>query len=84
MSSIVAARNALAGSGAFLFQRQRPAKKLLYQLVLEHYPVFRQRLAEEGRALPEYIQRESEDYLKRGRLDTIFCVRAVKPAKRNA
>ena len=44
----------------------------LYQLVSKHYPVFRQQLAEEGRMLPGYVQREFEDYLKCGRLEHGF------------
>ena len=72
MSTIGTARNACAASGAFLYQRHRPEKTLLYQLVSKHYPVFRQKLTEEGRALPEYVQREFEDYLKCGRLEHGF------------
>jgi hypothetical protein len=68
MSTIGEARNACAGSGAFLYQHHRPEKTLFYQLVYTHYPVFRQQLAEEGRILPGYVQREFEDYLKGGRL----------------
>ena len=68
MSTIGKARNACEASGAFLYQRHRPEKTLLYQLVSKHYPVFRQQLAEEGRSLPDYVQREFEDYLKCGRL----------------
>ena len=69
MSTVGTARNACAGSGAFLYQRHRPEKTLLYQLVSKHYPVFRQQLAEEGRILPGYVKREFEDYLKCGRLE---------------
>jgi hypothetical protein len=54
MSTIGKARNACAVSGAFLYQRHRPEKTLLYQLVLKHYPDFRQQLAEEGKILPGY------------------------------
>ena len=72
MSTVGTARNACAGSGAFLYQRHRPEKTLLYQLVSKHYPVFRQQLAEEGRILPGYVQREFEDYLKCGRLEHGF------------
>jgi hypothetical protein len=68
MSTVGTARNACAGSGAFLYQRHRPEKALLYQLVSKYYPAFRQQLAEEGRILPGYVQREFEDYLKCGRL----------------
>ena len=72
MSTIGTARNACAGAGVFLYQPHRPEKTLLYQLVSKHYPAFRQKLAEEGRALPEYVQREFEDYLKCGRLEHGF------------
>ena len=61
MSIVITARNAIADPGAFLYQRHRPEKSLLYQLVSKHYPVFRQQLAEEGRILPGYVQREFED-----------------------
>ena len=72
MSTVGTARNACAGSGAFLYQRHRPEKTLLYQLVSKYYPAFRQQLAEEGRILPGYVQREFEDYLKCGRLEHGF------------
>jgi hypothetical protein len=52
MSTIGTARNACAASDGFLYQRRRPEKTLLYQLVSKHYPVFRQQLAEEGRIDP--------------------------------
>ena len=72
MSTVITARNAIADPGAFLYQRHRPEKSLLYQLVSKHYPVFRQQMAEEGRILPGYVQREFEDYLKCGRLEHGF------------
>ncbi len=40
--------------------------------MLKHYPGFRRQLAEEGRALPDCVQREFEDYLKCGRLEHGF------------
>ena len=49
--------------GAFRYQRHRPEEALLYQLASKHYPEFRQKLAAEGKALPDYIQREFEGYL---------------------
>ncbi len=55
-----------------LRMRHQPEKTLLYQLVLKHYPDFRRQLAEEGRILPDYVQREFEDYLKCGRLEHGF------------
>ncbi len=72
MSTVVTARIARADSGAFRYQRHQPEKTLLYQLVLKHYPNFSQQLAEEGKILPGYVQREFEDYLKCGRLEHGF------------
>ena len=72
MSTIGTARIARADSGAFRYQRHQPEKTLLYQLVLKHYPNFRRQLAEEGRVLPDYVQREFEEYLKCGRLEHGF------------
>jgi hypothetical protein len=72
MSTVVTARIARADSGAFRYQRHQPEKTLLYQLVLKHYPDFRRQLAEEGRVLPDYVQREFEDYLKCGRFEHGF------------
>ncbi len=72
MSTVVTTRIARADSGAFRYQRHQPEKTLLYQLVLKHYPDFRRQLAEEGRVLPDYVQREFEDYLKCGRLEHGF------------
>ncbi len=69
MSTVVTARIARAEPGAVHYQRHRPEKTLLYQLVLKHYPDFRRQLAEDGRILPDYVQGEFEDYLKCGRLE---------------
>jgi len=54
MSTVVTARIARADSGVFRYQRHQPEKTLLYQLVLKHYPDFRQQLAEEGRLFENY------------------------------
>jgi hypothetical protein len=54
MATVGTATNACAGSSAFLYQRHRPEKTLLYQLVSKHYPVFMQQLAEEGRLFENY------------------------------
>ena len=52
-----------------LYVRHRPERTLLYQLVDEYYPAFEALMAEQGRELPIYVQREFEDYLKCGRLE---------------
>ena len=72
MSTVFTARNASADPGAFLYQRHRPERTLLYQLASKHYPDFRRQMAEECRALPDYVRREFEDYLKCGRLEHGF------------
>ena len=55
-----------------LYVRHRPERTLLYQLVDEYYPAFEALMAEQGRELPIYVQREFEDYLKCGRLEHGF------------
>lgn len=54
------------------YQRHRPETTLLYQLVAEHYPGFRDRSAAEGRPLPRYVEDEFEAYLKCGLLEHGF------------
>jgi ribosomal protein S27E len=54
------------------YSRHRPETTLLYQLVAEHYPKFRDRRAAEGRALPQYVEDEFEAYLKCGLLQHGF------------
>jgi len=39
------------------YERHRPERTLLYQLVEEYYPVFEVQWAAEGRALPDYVRR---------------------------
>ncbi len=54
------------------YSRHRPEATLLYQLVAQHYPAFRDRRAAEGRALPRYVEDEFEAYLKCGLLEHGF------------
>jgi ribosomal protein S27E len=61
-----------ASVGAPTYERHRPEKTLLYQLVKEHYPAFVTQLAAEGKVLPDYVHQEFEAYLKCGRLEHGF------------
>ncbi len=72
MSPLPAGREASPGVGAPLYVRHRPEHTLLYQLVQEHYPAFKVHLAARGKSLPEYVEREFEDYLECGRLEHGF------------
>ena len=73
MSGISASREACSGSdSAGYYERHRPDQTLLYQIIEQHYPVFSALMAEQGRELPGYVQREFEDYLKCGRLEHGF------------
>ena len=72
MSPAPAARSAARDRDAGRYQRHRPEQTLLYRIIEQHYPVFSTHLAEQGRGLPEYVQREFEDYLKCGRLEHGF------------
>ena len=63
---------ARSAPSALTYQRHQPEQTLLYQLVAQHYPLFRTRLAEQGRPLPHYIQQEFEAFLRCGRLEHGF------------
>ena len=66
------ARTASRAEDAGRYQRHRPEQTLLYQIVAEYYPAFAELMAEQGRELPGYVQREFEDFLKCGRLEHGF------------
>lgn len=68
----VAARMASRDEDAGRYQRHRPEHTLLYQIVDEYYPAFAALMAEQGRELPSYVQREFEEFLKCGRLEHGF------------
>ena len=71
MTALLAGRDAsIGGDGAARYARHRPEQTLLYQIVGAHYPAFLAELAARDRTLPAYVQREFEDYLTCGRLDT--------------
>ena len=54
------------------YSRHRPETTLLYRLVAEHYPNFRDRRAAEKRPLPRYVEDEFKAYLTCGRLEEGF------------
>jgi hypothetical protein len=54
------------------YAQHRPETTLLYQLVEQHYPDFRELRATEGRSLPDYVEEEFDAYLKCGRLEEGF------------
>jgi len=72
MPHAAAASMATRERAAGRYQRHRPEQTLLYRIVDEYYPAFAVHLAEQGRELPGYVQREFEDYLKCGRLEHGF------------
>jgi hypothetical protein len=63
------ADRALGGSQ---YTRHQPEQTLLYQIIDDNYPDFVGRFEPEGRALPRFVRREFEDYLKCGRLEHGF------------
>ncbi len=67
-----AGKDASPAGGAVRYARHRPETTLLYQLVNEYYPAFADQMTARGTPLPEYVQREFEDYLKCGRLEYGF------------
>lgn len=54
------------------YVQHRPESTLLYQLVEQHYPAFRELRAEVDRPLPDYVQEEFDAYLKCGKLEEGF------------
>ena len=66
------ARTADTGKTVWCYERRRPERTLLYQLVAEHYPRFLALLADRGRSLPHYVQREFDEFLQCGILDHGF------------
>jgi ribosomal protein S27E len=45
---------------------------LLYRLVEQHYPAFREMRAMAGRSLPDYVEQDCDVYMKWGRLEEGF------------
>lgn len=80
----VAARMASRDEDAGRYQRHRPEHTLLYQIVDEYYPAFAALMAEQGRELPSYVQREFEEFLKCGRLEHGFFAGALQLLPRRA
>jgi hypothetical protein len=72
MLALPAGGEASSGVAAARYERHRPERTLLYQLVQEYYPALKAQLANQGRELPGYVEREFEDYLKCGHLEHGF------------
>ena len=70
MLPLAAGREAGTGVGAYVYERHRPERTLLYQLVEEYYPALKDHLLAQGTALPGYVEQEFEDYLRCGRLES--------------
>ncbi len=54
------------------YKRHHPKTTLLYQLVERYYPEFTTNLAEQGKYLPKYVEREFDEFLRCGRLEYGF------------
>ena len=61
-----AGREASTGVGAFVYERHRPERTLLYQLIQEDYPAFKDYLMAQGRALPGYVKQEFDHFKAKG------------------
>ncbi len=72
MSKLSAGREANSRVGASRYERHRPERTLLYQLIQAYYPALQAQLAVQGTELPAYVQREFEAYLECGRLELGF------------
>jgi ribosomal protein S27E len=65
-------KNLLAIQQEKKYKRHRPEATLLYQLVERYYPEFTANLAEQGKYLPRYVEREFDEFLRCGRLEHDF------------
>jgi ribosomal protein S27E len=54
------------------YKRHRLETILLYQVVERYYPDFIANLAEQGKYLPKYVEREFDEFLRCGRLEHGF------------
>ena len=68
----MAGKDASEDKRSVRFERHRPELTLLYRLVEQYYPDFEAQWASEGRALPDYVRQEFDEYLKCGRLEHGF------------
>jgi hypothetical protein len=46
------------------YRRHQPEQTLLYQIVEQHYPEFREVMEAQGKTLPFHVQQELAEYLK--------------------
>jgi ribosomal protein S27E len=65
-------RTVLAMQRTAQYKRHRPENTLLYELVERYYPQFTTNLAEQKRYLPNYVEREFDEFLRCGRLEYGF------------
>ncbi len=61
-----------AGIGYWSLPEPPTRANPLYQIVDEYYPAFAALMAEQGKELPGYVQREFEEFLQCGRLSMAF------------
>jgi hypothetical protein len=64
--------NVLAVQQSGQYKRHRPETTLLYQLIEQYYPDVTENLAEQGKYLPKYVEREFDNFLRCGRLEYGF------------
>jgi hypothetical protein len=62
----VAARTASRDRDTGRYQSHRPEQTLLYQIVDEYYPAFAALMAEQGKELPGYVQRDLKNFSNAG------------------
>jgi hypothetical protein len=72
MLPLPAGREARSGAGGSAYERHRPERTLVYQLVQEYYPALKAQQATQGTELPSYVQREFEAYFNCGGLERGF------------
>jgi hypothetical protein len=64
--------HSLPSVAPYPYVRHRPELTLLYQVIEHHLPEFKAELRDQHRALPRFVLREFDDYLRCGRLEHGF------------
>ena len=73
MLPLPAGREVSSGAGAPRYERHRPERTLLYQLIEEYYPALKAHLAAQDSPLPGYVEREWRPTSNAVVSSTVFC-----------
>jgi hypothetical protein len=79
MLPLAAGREASSGAGAPEYERHRPERTLLYQLIEQYYPALKVHLAAQDPPLPGYKAGFSRKVAHTGAVTLMTCMDALMP-----